>query len=177
MKNALLVLCAILLVSAGVSAQNFGTQTVPGLGYTPNFSTYQIDGWYCTSWTPFTADSSKIQYSNPITTAIYDSVYCSGLATAPNNGAPNFFTTIEGSFDKTNWYDSLGIAVDTTTIKLQVLKQQGKIPLFGFPFIRLKLNPAACLTQATTAANSKTDIVNFYLVFHKRWYEKQGAQP
>lgn len=111
MKNALLVLCAILLVSAGVSAQNFGTQTVPGLGYTPNFSTYQIDGWYCTSWTPFTADSSKIQYSNPITTAIYDSVYCSGLATAPNNGAPNFFTTIEGSFDKTNWYDSLGIAV------------------------------------------------------------------
>ena len=166
MKKTILVMAIALFAVSFAQAQQFNPTTL---------GSKQTDVYSITSYKPFAATDSTSQRltTGTFPLAPYDTIYAWAYNTSLYN-KPNVGIGLEGSFDNTNWYDSLGIVCDTTNSKLQVLKFIGAIPTNGITSGRLRISG---FTNAGPTTNSKSTVINIWLVCHKRLNEQQGKQP
>lgn len=161
-KLAMLFVLVVVAVSLGFSQSAPSTTTGNGSGGA--FIPRPTDILALESWTPFAADSSATVYSGKFSIADYDTVYSWVYATSATD-VPKFSATLQGSFNGTIWETSSTRTIcDTTTAKLEVLTYYGKVATNGARWARLALVGST----VTPHANHTDDIINFYLVGHKR---------
>jgi hypothetical protein len=159
MKKTYLILAALLLL--GVCAANAQTVSSYSLG---DRLTQKIDVFRINAWTPFTSDSLTTARSATFDIAQYDSLKFWVKSTSVA-GAPKFWGYVFGSFDGTNFDDSLSIgkAIDTADTKLEVLNYCTIVPTHGALKARLSVTGSS-----VTTANEKDCIVTVYIVGYKR---------
>ena len=163
-KNLLVLVTLALMIAPCAFAQTVNTTNYGGTVVQP------VDVLSVTSWQPFLSlDSTKTYYSSTFSIAPYDSIAC-WVSDTSYNGTPKFTATLQTTFDKTYWETgSSRTMVDTTTAKLEGrLTFYGKIATQGATYARI----AVAGSSAAGPYNRTDDLINLYLVCHKR-----GSHP
>lgn len=164
-----IVLLAVLSMTA--SAQQWNT-----VGASVSEVVYVLKGW-----SPWTADSSVTKYTPSFDVSEFDSIDCFVFCTS-SDGKPNFAGQLEVSptgygsgasgsvISSANSYLSVSsTALDTTSVKTEVMTRTGRFSVQNCPLARFKLTPNTAQGQPTIG-NRKDAIVGIAVTGVRRAY-------
>ena len=173
-----IILAFALLIAMFSLAQSQTIYYYGGSDMAPTNLFNTIDVISIPTWSPWTnaTDSTNKKYSSVINIAKYDSISCFFYGTT-TRGVTDLKTVLLLSFDGSNFNtnDTTRVLCDTIVGKSTVLAQFSNATS-GSPWVstagatmgKLALTPTVSTGVSTTYCNHSNDILNYFLVCHRR---------
>lgn len=133
-----------------------------------NGSSGSADFYYLTNWGAFSSDSGALSFSKSFDVSNYDTLEIWGLGSS-TTGVSKWSASLWGGFANTpsaTDYDSIGVAIDTTSVKTEVMVRYARLATGGAAKAAIRVSGYNAVS-IETPADSK---VNLFMVGIRRQF-------